>query len=280
MIDHALVKQHYDFQDLPERLPRELEQAGLDLTDLNWMDLIPIDQFHSRGLVATEEIAQGLHLKPEMTVIDIGCGIGGPARYLSAVHECQVTGVDLSQSFIDVAKRLAELTRLTDRTTFVQGDALNLPFDKATFDHAVTQHVAMNISDRAGLYRNIHRVLKPGGRLAVYDLVEGNGDTLIFPVPWARGPETSFLIAPDEMRDVLFDTGFIEVYWQDKTPEGIAWFEDQMAERRANPTPNPLNISMIMGPDFARMAANVAQNLKEGRAALVLAIFEHSGGNY
>jgi SAM-dependent methyltransferase len=266
------VLNHYGTADLTERVDQALKQAGLDTGGLTWSDLTPLDQFHVRGLAATKELAEGLSLEPGSTVIDVGCGLGGPARYLAATHGCRVTGIDLSRPFTDVARTLTEQVGLSASVTYRQADALDLPFPDHAFDHAWTQHVAMNISDKGRFYANIHRVLKPAGRLAIYDVVVGDAGPLIFPVPWARQPEISFVMAMDTLRDVVTKAGFEEISWADKTAAAIEWFAYQKAGRRSAVAASPLGIHVVMGPGFPEMAANLGRNLMEGRARLVQAI--------
>ena len=192
-----------------------------------------------------------------------------PPRYLAATYGCRVTGIDLSQPFVDVAQMLTERAGLSSRVTFRRADALELPFAAASFDYAWMQHVAMNIADRDRLYGNIHRVLKPGGRLAIYDVVAGNGQPLLFPVPWARRPENSFLLTPDETRRALGKAGFTEVSWADQTAVGVAWLVEQQAPRPSGPTPPPLGIQVVMGPELSAMIANLGRNFREGKTGLV-----------
>ena len=262
------VLNHYGTADLTERVDQALKQAGLDTGGLTWSDLTPLDQFHVRGLAATKELAEGLSLEPGSTVIDVGCGLGGPARYLAATHGCRVTGIDLSRPFTDVARTLTERVGLSASVTYRQADALDLPFADHAFDHAWTQHVAMNIADKGRFYANIHRVLKPAGRLAIYDVVAGDAGPLIFPVPWASQPEISFVVSMDRLRDAVIKAGFEEISWAEKTAAAIAWFADQKAARRSA----ALGIHVVMGPGFPEMAANLERNLTEGRARLVQAI--------
>ena len=269
------VRDHYGTTSLVRRIDEVLHRAGLADGIIGWADLAPLDQFHVRGLAATGELAEALGIDAAH-VLDVGCGLGGPARFLAATYGCHVTGIDLSQPVIGAARMLTERCGLADRVTFLQGDALDLPFTDAFFDHAWTQHVAMNIADRVGFYRSIHRVLKPGGRLAIYDVALGDGRPPIYPVPWAREPGTSFLLTPEAMRDALARAGFKEVSWDDKTDAGRAWADEMRAKRQSSPA--PLGIHVVMGPEFAEMVRNLAHNLQEGRVRIVQTVMTRPRG--
>lgn len=266
------VGQHYGTTQLESRVLEALRNADSDAQRVNWADLVPLDQFHVRGLAATKEMAEALDLCAGATVLDIGCGLGGSARFLAANYGCHVTAIDLNEPFIDVARLLTQMTALD--VTYAVMDALNLIFEDNSFDYAWTQHAAMNIQERASLYANIHRVLKPGARFAIYDVTAGDKGTLVFPVPWARTPDISFLLTHTEMRAALRDAGFVEISWIDQTAAGIKWFEEQQSARAAGKPQAVLGLHVIMGPDFPAMAANFGRNLKEGRAGLVQIIAE------
>jgi len=268
MPNQESVSEHYGVSDLTATIEQALKQTGLDGDRIDWSSLEPLDQFHVRGIAAIKELAEGLHLFPSAKVLDVGCGIGGPARFLAANYGVHVTGIDLTPRFIDAAKMLSERTGLADRTEFHQGDALDLVHADATFDAAWTIHVAMNIADRSRLYKGIYTVLHSGGRLAIYDVVAGNGAPLTFPLPWASSADASFLLTADAMRDVLTKTGFTVESWEDTTEAGIA----QFARQAQNIQASPLGLQIVIGPEFPKMVGNLVQALKDGRLRLVQTI--------
>lgn len=266
------VRQHYGTGELASRVLQALQNAHMDSQTLSWADLAPLDQFHVRGLAATKEMADALGLRAGATVLDVGCGLGGPARFLTGNYGCHVTGIDLNESFIDAARLLTQYATLN--VTYEVMNALNLMLEENTFDFAWTQHVAMNIRDRKLLYANVHKVLKPGGRFAMYDVTAGNKGPLAFPVPWARTPDINFLLTMQEMREALRAAGFAEISSFDRTASGIEWFDEQQSLRLIGRALPPLGLHVVMGPEFPTMAANLGRNLKEGRAGLVQLIVE------
>src|SRR6516165_3040207 len=208
------VRDHYRATGLTERLKTALAAFGPDQQQLTPQQLATLDQFHTRGLAATVELAKLAGITADMSVLDVGSGVGGPARFLAATYGCQVTGIDLSEPFVDAARYLTKRTGQGERVSFETASALALPFDDGHFDVVLLQHVAMNVSDRARLYREIRRVLKLGRRFATYDVVLNNGDPH-YPVPWARTPATSFLLTASATREAIEPAGFRNVAWQD-----------------------------------------------------------------
>jgi sarcosine/dimethylglycine N-methyltransferase len=263
------VRDYYRATGLTERLKTALKTFGPEEQRLTPPQLATLDQFHTRGLAATTELAKLAGITADMSVLDVGSGVGGPARFLAATFGCQVTGVDLSEPFVDAARYLTERTGQSGQVSFHAASALELPFDDGHFDVAVLQHVAMNISDRARLYREILRVLKSGGKFATFDVVLNSGNPH-FPVPWARTPATSFLLTADATREAIEAAGFRMLAWQDDSEAAKAW----IAQLRASGPPSSPNLGVVMGPDFAQLSANLGRNLLEGRLGIVTAVFE------
>lgn len=261
------VRQHYSATGLTDRIKSALATFGPDDQPLTVAQLAPLDQFHTRGILATAELARATGLDPSRRVLDLGCGIGGPARYLAATFGCTVAGVDLSPSFIDAATYLTARCGLSDRATFQVGDALHLPFADGAVDTVFLQHVAMNIEDRASLYAEIRRILAPGGRFATYDLVLRDGD-VVYPAPWARDGSTSFLLSEGDTRAALEQAGFKAALWRDDTQTALDWFKATMA----GPPPSGLNLGVVMGPDFPAIAGNLGRNIRENRLGVLSAV--------
>jgi SAM-dependent methyltransferase len=261
------VREHYSPMGLTDRIKSALAASAPEGQMLTVAQLAPLDQFHIRGILATAELAAAAGLEPSTRVLDLGCGIGGPARYLAATFGCTVTGVDLSPGFIDAAAYLTARCGLSDRVAFHVGDALHLPFEDAAFDSIFLQHVAMNIEDRASLYTEVRRILTPGGKLATYDLVLRDGN-VIYPVPWARDASTSFLLSDRDTRTALEQAGFKAVVWRDDTQTALEWFKAAMA---GSPPSGP-NLGVVMGPDFPAKISNLARNLRENRLGVLSAV--------
>ena len=261
-----VVRDHYRATGLVERLRTAL---GSEQQRLTPQQLGSLDQFHTRGLAATAELARLAGITADMAVLDVGSGVGGPARFLAADYGCHVTGVDLSEPFVEAARYLTGRTGQDGRVSFECASALTLPFGDGRFDAAFLQHVAMNIADRARLYREIRRVLKQGGRFATYDVVLSGGEPH-YPVPWARTPATSFLLTAEATRAAIEGAGFRTLVCQDDSETAKAWF----TQVRASGAPPSPNLGLVMGPDFAQLSGNLARNLGEGRLGILTAVFE------
>jgi len=269
MSDEALLR-HYDGgQDLVARAMGLLREAGKDLSRLSIDDLVGLDEFHVRGREATLSLARRLGLAGGERVLDVGSGIGGPARRLASLVAVDVVGIDLTPAYVDLANALSRLVGLEARVRFQAADALALPFPGASFDVAWTQHVQMNIADKDRFFAELLRVLVPGGRLALYDILQGPGGEVAYPMPWASDPSMSHLATPAAFRAAMERAGFVVESWEDVTATCRDW-----AARRYTtpPAPNAATVARLLGARNAAGAANIPRNLAEGRIAVVEAI--------
>ena len=263
--DMPAAAAHYGRLGLGDAILEALKAAGKDIECLTPDDLAPIDEFHTRGRTATIELAQLLSLKRNDRVLDLGCGIGGPSRYIARTFGCRVIGLDLTPEFCEVAAMLAERTRLAHLVEYRQGDALIMPFEDRSFDVVWSQNVAMNIGDRDRLYAEICRVLSPGGRYAFADVVAGGGGAPYFPVPWAHEPSDSFLVGAEATCAKLSAAGLrIEVF-EDQTADAIA----QQSARASVAGSQTLGVHIVLGADGSTMLKNSVRNFQEGRIGLV-----------
>jgi SAM-dependent methyltransferase len=207
-------------------------------------------------------------------VLDVGSGLGGPARTLAQHYGCSVTGLDLTEEFCDVATMLTGLAGMQERVSFTHGDALDMPFEDGFFDLVWTQQATMNIEDKAKLYGEVNRVLATGGRFVFQEVLGGSVTPLHFPVPWAREPGLSFLPPPEIVHDTLAKAGFREMIWRDVTAQYLGEYR-KLAEKTAGPeAPPPLGVHLILGPDAGSMRRNVVRNLEEQRIVLVQCVLK------
>jgi ubiquinone/menaquinone biosynthesis C-methylase UbiE len=194
MSESNAVAAHYTQAQLEQRVLQAIARAGHDPQKLSAADLAPMDEFHIGGLEATQALSEFMKLRPGMHLLDVGCGIGGPARHFASEHGCRVTGIDLTEEFVRTAVSLTRMVHLENAAAFRQGSALTMPFEPASFDGAYMFHVGMNIADKSGLFREVARVLKPGARLAIFELLRSAEGPFAFPVPWALSDQTSFVV--------------------------------------------------------------------------------------
>ena len=270
-----VVAGHYGRRALGDVILRALKESGKDVEHLTPDDLAPVDEFHSGGRNATARLAQLAQIDASQRVLDVGCGIGGPSRYLASKFGCQVTGLDLTPEFVALAGMLAQRTRLADKVTYRQGNALDLPFPDANFDVVWSQNAAMNIADRDRLYGEMHRMLRPGGRLALQDVAAGPGGEPYYPTPWASDKSISFLFAPQSTRAALERVGFRVVAWQDTTQEAL---EQQTARAKALDSGSlpPLGLHILIGDAFPTVTKNTLRNLQEQKVQLFNAVLERA----
>ncbi len=276
MTNARAVEDHYTRRSLGDSILSALREAGKDLEHLTPDDLAPVDEFHSGQRNATVRLAQLARVSGAEDVLDVGCGIGGPSRFLAKEFGCRVAGLDLTAEFIEVANMLARRTGLADKVAYRQGDALDLPFADASFDLVWSQNAAMNIADRDRLYAEMRRVLKPTGRLAIQDVAAGPGGEPYYPTPWAKDKSISFLFPPQVTREKLERAGFRVLAWHDPTAESLQQALARAKALEAGTLP-PLGLHILIGPNFPTVSKNMVRNLEEARIRLINAVLERVG---
>lgn len=247
-------------------IERALIAAGKDLNRLPPAELGTLEDFHTMGRYATGQLVDLVGVTGASRVLDAGSGIGGTARYVAERCGCPVTAVDLTKEYCETAEWLNRLVGLDDRISVAQGDVTELPFPAAAFDVVVSQHVQMNVADKARLYSEARRVLTDNGRLALWDIVVGEERDLDFPLPWAVQPTQSHLVSSDELRVSVESAGFAVEDWNDLTEQAAELMPAMLAQ-----TANPLGLHVFV-PDFARKVQNLIRGLGDGRLRAIQGI--------
>src|SRR6266404_6551101 len=263
MSTEAKVAGHYGRAQLEELILAAVAREGKDPEELTAGDLAAVDEFHVGGLEATQELAKQMELRAGLRLLDVGSGLGGPARYFAAEHGCRVTGIDLTEEFVRVADNLTKRTKLDGLVEFRQGSALELPFERDTFDRAYMIHVGMNIADKAGIFREVRRVLKPEGLFTIFDMMRTGDGAIRYPVPWALSEETSFVATVKEYRDALQGAGFRIAEERGHGPFAMAYAERMMG-RMAQGGPPALGLHLLMGEKTPVIVGNILAAMKEG----------------
>lgn len=241
-----------------------LNKMSKPLESLTIEDLAPVDHFHARGLPATIELADRLPIKAGQHILDIGCGLGGPARYMANRFQCKVSGLDITEPFVVAANKLTALLRMESTVRIELGDGQRLPYPDSHFDGAYTQHVTMNVADRRKFFAEAYRVLKPGAFFALTEHGLGPKGNPHHPVPWSADGSGAYLVTPSETRAILEKTGFEGIVVEDTGSKYAAGYRIaiEKAEKGALP---PLGIHILMGETALQKTRNTLRNIEEGR---------------
>jgi MPBQ/MSBQ methyltransferase len=247
-----LVTGHYGAEDLAAGILRALGGAGVDVVHLAVADLFPVDQLHAGGAPASAHVLDRLGVGPGVRLLDVGCGIGGASR-IAAAAGAVVTGIDLTPEFVETARVLSDRVGLGDRVEFLVTAGESMPFDDGSLDAAVMVHVGMNLPEKTAVFAEVRRVLRPGGRFAVYEQVRTGEGGLPYPLPWAEDERSSFVETPADYRAHLEAAGFEVEDLEDRTPATLG-----------PPPPGPVSNAVVFGPPFVQRVANNVAATKAG----------------
>jgi ubiquinone/menaquinone biosynthesis C-methylase UbiE len=269
-LNESILNQ-YSTSNLFDSIRNALLKTNKNLDELTTKDLAPVDFFHIRGYHSTKELAERCEISSELRILDIGCGIGGSARFLATLYGCFVTGIDIIDEYCQTAVKLSSLLKLNDKTEFKTFNGSTFPFDDEMFDVVWTEHVQMNIEDKNRFYSEIHRVLKNGGKFVFHDVFQGNGDMVYYPVPWADDESISYLLSKNETEQLLKSFNLKLSFIEDKTEISAEAFQKSVENIKRKGL-SPLGLQLIMGENTVNKIENMTRNLIEKRVSVLQCI--------
>lgn len=264
MSSEAMVVGHYARSDLLTAITDALQEMGKTPETVTIDDLGPADEFHIGGRAATGHLLDQLELPAGSHLLDVGCGIGGPARFVSSRVD-RITGIDLTPEYIETGNALNGWLGLADRIELRVGSALDIDVEDATFDGGYMIHVGMNIDDKSALLREVARVLRPGAMFGIYDVMRMTAGDLVHPVPWATEAATGHVAEPERYRQAATDAGLTVVSENNRREAAERFFEGAAARQN----PSPLGLQLLMGPTVGEKVKNMVANIRSGLIAPV-----------
>jgi ubiquinone/menaquinone biosynthesis C-methylase UbiE len=263
------IATHYTQGRLLERILSGLEAIGRTPGTVTVDDLAPVDEFHIGGRQASEDFIARLVLTADDHMLDIGCGLGGTSRFMASRFGCRVTGVDLTPEFIATGQTLNDWVGLSGQVELHQGDAAEMAFPDELFDGAVMLHVGMNIPDKGSLFNEVYRLIKPGAKFGIYDVMKTGDEELVYPVPWSGEPGTSALANQDQYKEALEQAGFRIISARDKREFAAEFFAETRRQMEQTGGVPPLGVHIAMGESAPAKIRNMVENIAAGRVSPV-----------
>ena len=264
MINRSDLENFWTRGDIHTRIHKAMSEAGLNDKKLEIEDLFPIDQYHARGIAATIDLGKRMPISEKQKIIDIGCGLGGPARYFAKQFKCFITGIDITPSFIEIGNKFNNLTSMSKQVSLQIGNGETLDFEDETFDGGYSQHVTMNIKNRKEFFLEAFRVLKKGTFFAFSEHGLGPKGNPIFPLPWADTSEMSFLLSPESTISLLKEIGFYDIQIIETSEKYISGYE-KMIDNKSKKDKPILGIHVIGGATMKQRSINSMKSIKEKR---------------
>lgn len=265
MNDDKRISTHYHHGNLLTAIEAGLKKQSIKPENASVEDLGAVDEFHIGGRAASIHFLDQLMISPSQTILDIGCGLGGSARFAAKTYGAKITGIDLTREYVEVGQQLCDWVGLSPSIILQHGSALSLPFEDASFDGAFMMHVGMNIEDKHVLISEVSRVLKSGAKFGIYDIMKGNDEELIYPVPWATTSETSWVAEPKDYRMALEANGFVVAEENNRHEFAMDFFKRMKAATEAAGGPPPLGLHVLMQQTTAEKIPNMVANLAARR---------------
>jgi len=270
-LSNSQIENQYYTPKLFEDILKRLEQQGVDLNKVSRSDISSVDEFHVRGAEVSNELVNEIYIK-DAKVLDVGCGLGGSSRMLADRFNCKVTGIDICYEYIRTANKLSELTGISDKTKFLQADALDLPFKNGSFDIVWTQHVQLNIENKTKFYSEIKRVLNEEGALVYYDIFKKDNKDINYPVPWANNASISFLETIPVVDVLLKDLGFVQLQTSNQTYKAKQFLINLFETIKKNGQPK-LGLNVLMGNSTKKKLSNILKGIEENKIELQSGIY-------
>jgi len=261
MLDEKSLSQHYLHGDLLSAIEQAIVKLGKTLDTITIDDLGPVDEFHIGSRLATTHFMAQLNLTTQQHILDIGCGLGGPARFVAHEFGCQVSGIDLSQEYVDTGNQLCQWVGLQDNISLTQGSALDLPFTASSFDAAYMMHVGMNIDDKSALFEQVSTALRSGSLFGIYDVMRNRAGELAYPVPWATDSSMNKLASSDQYIEALQQSGFEIISVENRAEFALEFFTQMRLKNEKNGGPPPLGLHTLMQSSTAEKLGNMVANI-------------------